>query len=86
MLVRCTLIADGPGPSEAIIGIRTREGGEEEVVLSKRQVHAGLVDIGAPILIEGDNVLIELPRETVSGRWRIWVDRSQTAEAAAAAE
>lgn len=80
MFVRCKLIAEGPGPSEAIISILAAEGHEEEVVLSKRQVRDNRVDVGAALLVEGNRLLVELPRETASGRWRIWVDRAQTVQ------
>lgn len=86
MFVRCTLIAEGPGPSEAIISIKTAEGDEEEVVLSKRQVHSDMIDVGTPLLVEGDRLLVELPRESASGRWRIWVHKAQATEPAMAAE
>lgn len=86
MFVRCTLIADGPGPSEAIISIRTADGHEEEVVLSKRQVHKDMIDVGTPLLAEGDRLLVELPRESASGRWRIWVSKDRVVEPAMAAE
>lgn len=80
MFVRCKLIAEGPGPSEVIIGIQPAEGPEEEVVLSKRQVHDNMVDVGTALLAEGNKLLIELPRESASGRWRIWVDKAQTVQ------
>ncbi len=86
MFVRCTEIADGPGPSEAIVGIRTADGTQEEVVLSKRSIHNHLVEIGSPLLTESGKSLIELPRESLSGRWRIWVPASDVVEMPVAAE
>lgn len=77
MRVKFTFLADGPGPSETVIGIRTVGGHQEEVVLSKRLVGGGGVEIGTPLLQEEDRILVELPRESTSGRWRIWVPVSE---------
>lgn len=77
MRIRFTHLADGPGPSETVIGIRTIEGHQEEVVLSRRLVDGQGVDIGTPLLQEEDKLLVELPRESASGRWRIWVAASE---------
>lgn len=76
MFVRCEILAEGPGPAEAIIGITTADGSREEVILAERLVRQGAISVGMPILNEPDRVLVELPRETVSGRWRIWVQTS----------
>lgn len=77
MLIRCTLIADGPGPSEAVIGVATTGGGQEEVVISKRLLHDGGIEVGSPLLKKERAYLIELPRESETGRWRIWVPETE---------
>ena len=84
MLLKCILIADGPGPSEAVARIESVDNRLEEVVLSKKLVQNGQIDIGSPLLSEENRVLVELPREAVSGRWRIWVPRSQVVSLEAA--
>jgi hypothetical protein len=81
MIVKCEMIAEGPGPSEATVGILTVEGYREEVVLAKRMLHHGTMNIGSPLLHEKGRYLIELPRETASGRWRIWIPESEVADA-----
>lgn len=78
MLVRCEILATGPGPSEAIIGITTADGSRQEVIVAARLVRDGAISVGSPLLKEGGNTLVELPRETVSGRWRIWVPAEAT--------
>lgn len=80
MRIRGTHIADGPGPSEVIVGILTVEGTREEVVLSKRLFQEGRVHVGSALLQEKDRYLIELPREAASGRWRIWIPASEVIE------
>jgi hypothetical protein len=62
---------DGPVSSEAVITINT-ELGQEDVVVHKSQVTDQGVEVGI-IAKKNGSALIELPRETVSGRWRVWV-------------
>lgn len=81
MFVKVSHIADGPGPSETMVGVRTSDGQTEEVVLSRRHAEGGRIDVGSPLLEKGENYLIELPRESTSGRWRVWVSHSETVSA-----
>lgn len=78
MFVKFTHIADGPGPSESIVGVMTADGQLEEVVLSKRHIENGYLNVGAPLLTRDENYLIELPRESTTGRWRVWVPHAET--------
>jgi hypothetical protein len=75
--IKITRRESGPIPSEAVVTIPTTTGTEEVVVhtsqASEESVEAGYIGE------EGDRVLVELPRETVSGRWRIWVPRNAVA-------
>lgn len=71
--VRITHREDGPIPSETVVTITTTTG-PEEVVVHASQATADTVEAGF-IGREGDRVLVELPRETVSGRWRVWIPK-----------
>lgn len=77
MRLKFELLAEGPGPSETMIGIRTVEGKNEEVVISKKSVSGQGVEVGTPLQQDAERLLVELPRESLSGRWRIWVPRSE---------
>ena len=77
MLIKCTPVADGPGPSEATVSILTIDGVREEVVLSKRVLHGNAMNVGASLHHEAGRYLIELPRESATGRWRIWIPESE---------
>ena len=77
MLVRFSEIAQGFGPSELLVGVLTVEGKQEEVVISRRHADNGGIDVGSPIIDEPGRCLIELPRESIAGRWRIWIPRSE---------
>jgi hypothetical protein len=70
-LVRCT-IQPGLIESEKVAIIPTAEGGEEEVIVSSRVASQNAIR-AAEVGRQGEKVLIELPRESTTGRWRLWV-------------
>jgi hypothetical protein len=80
MLVKCRFMADA-GPTEAVVEIVTKEG-SEEVVIQKRLVQRNALEIGNVLGTEGAFSLVELPRETTSGRWRVWVPREEVLQTA----
>ncbi len=71
--INCEIV-EGLMPLEKVARIRTADGEVEEVavpsqqVTDNRQLHAS--ELGR----DGDKVLIELPREAASGKWRLWID------------
>ena len=69
----------GIHPNEVVLSIPTKDG-VERLVVHRRSVHDSALEIGYPISEEGDYYLIELPRETMSGLWRIWVPKSALQE------
>ena len=71
-LVKCDVLAAGPGPSEKVVEIATSEGREEVVLHSSTLDTQGRMEVGVLGYL-GDRALIELPRESASGRWRVWV-------------
>lgn len=78
MLLICDSVTDGMGPQESIVTIRTTQGPEEVAVYS------GLVDgrklqVGR-ICADDGRVLVELPRESATGKWRVWVEKSVISE------
>ncbi len=68
----------GPIPSETVVAIRTTSGSTEEAIVHVSQVDDSGVEVGF-IEQRGDEVLVELPRETLRGRWRLWVPKSAVA-------
>lgn len=81
MYIKCRPLNAGPGPSEQIVGIETKNG-QEQVVLSARTLVNGYLSVGEPLMKEGQMYLVELPRESASGRWRVWVRDSETSDTA----
>lgn len=68
-------IEEGLHPSELVVTIRTAEGDTEEVAVDRRLVNdrrLKVYTVGA----DRDRVLVELPRETLSGSWRVWMPLS----------
>lgn len=67
-------LGEGLHPSEVIVSIATSQG-DQQVAVDRRSV----VDHKLKAYVVGqidDQVLVELPRETVSGAWRVWVSSS----------
>lgn len=68
-------VSDGLMPNEKIARIETADGKSEDVAVSAKNIEGNQLkafEIGR----EGGNVLVELPRESASGRWRVWVKAS----------
>ncbi len=75
MRVKVKEESEGIHPSEVVVSIPTMDG-EERVVVPRRSLQGGGLEVGYPISQEDDRYLIELPRETMRGLWRIWIDQS----------
>ena len=74
MRVKIQNQSPGLHPSEVVVGLRTTEG-IERLVVHKRSIREDGLDIGYPISDNQNQYLIELPRETQSGAWRVWVSK-----------
>ncbi len=72
--IKCEIV-EGFTPVEKIARIQGADGKIEEVAVPVQSIAANHL-LAAVIGREGNNVLVELPRESASGRWRMWVDHS----------
>lgn len=72
MRVKIQKIGSSGHPSEVLVTVHTTDG-EEQLIVHTRSIQDGTLDIGFPINSRDSEHLIELPRETVSGAWRVWV-------------
>ena len=68
-------IQDGLVPTERIVRVENADGEIEEVAVSARNIKDNRL-IASEIGRHEGRVLVELPRESASGRWRIWVKDS----------
>ena len=76
-------VARGEGglhPSEVVVAIQTREGPQYLVVDNRSLSGGDYLQVGYPIRRDGDEYLIELPRETTAGSWRVWVNKREIQE------
>jgi hypothetical protein len=78
MLIKFESRREGRVPLEAVVAIPTARGQTEEVA-----VHRGyLVEGGLEVTYIGERdglLLVELPNQIMSGRWRVWVTKSAVA-------
>lgn len=72
MKVRVTQEGSSTHPSEVVVRVDTTSG-PERLVVHQRSIKDNGLDIGYPINKEDERYLVELPRETISGSWRVWV-------------
>lgn len=63
---------DALHPSEIVVTVSTVNG-RESLVVDRSSVTDDTIEVGQPIGSELKKVLVELPRETNSGSWRVWV-------------
>lgn len=74
-LVKCESARPGPGPGEVAVTFLDCDGAVVNVVVASNQVSGHYLITSRPLDVDGEEVLIELPREADSGSWRVWVDR-----------
>ena len=74
-------IVDGLMPAEKIALVESAEGQIEEIAVSNENL-SGQSLIADEIGRHEGKMLVELPRETASGRWRIWVKDSALQQSA----
>ena len=72
--VNCSFV-DGLMPNEKIARIKGADGRLEEVEVSTLNIENNKL-LAFVVGKRGEDVLIELPRESTSGRWRMWVNQS----------
>lgn len=73
MRVKVQEIGAALHPSEVVVQVKTVKG-VENLTVDKRSISASSLSVGSPIARSEDkHSLIELPRETMSGAWRVWV-------------
>jgi hypothetical protein len=74
MRVKIEEVGAGQHPSEKIVKIETTDG-PEQLVVDQRSIQDQSLDVGYPVGNHNGHLLVELPRETFRGAWRVWVDK-----------
>jgi hypothetical protein len=68
-------VEDGLHPNEVVVTIRTAENQTEEVAVDRGLVENNRLRASA-VGSQHERVLVELPRETLSGSWRVWMPKT----------
>jgi hypothetical protein len=79
MRLKVEKISEGLHPSETIVSIRTVSGAQR-VVVSTRSIDNSSIPVGWPLGTMDQTTLVELPRETEAGAWRVRVPSDQLIE------
>jgi hypothetical protein len=53
------------------------DGSKETVIVDRRSILNNTIEVGYPVGSDQGRYLIELPRETTTGQWRIWVKANE---------
>ena len=85
MRIKVEEVGNGLHPSEVVVSVKTTDGAERLVVDRRSLSESRSLEIGYPIDSRDDLLLVELPRETTTGSWRVWVHASETVREPAAA-
>ena len=78
--VRIRILGPGFHPNELFVAVVTEDGSEEKLVVDRRSIAEESISIGYPVDYSENAYLIELPRESVRGTWRVWVPRASLTE------
>jgi hypothetical protein len=73
--IRIEQLGEGQHPSEIVVAVRTADGSLEKLIVDRRSIRDNSLEVGYPVGENGANLLVELPRESVRGVWRVWVPR-----------
>jgi hypothetical protein len=75
MRVSIEEVEAGQHPSEKVVKIHTVDG-PVHLIVDHRSIQQQSLDVGFPVAQHDDKFLIELPRESIRGVWRVWVDKA----------
>lgn len=78
MRVKVEEVGNGLHPSEVVVSVRTTDGSERLVVDRRSLSSDHSLEVGYPIDNRDGLFLVELPRETTTGSWRVWVPEAET--------
>jgi hypothetical protein len=73
--VKVRQVRDGLHPNEVVVAFDNAEGTQETLVVDRRSLRGDTIRVGYPVGSDQANgrLLVELPRETMRGQWRVWV-------------
>lgn len=83
MRIRLASSKESTHPNELIVSLNTIDG-LEKLVVHKRSIENNSISVGYPIDANETGYLVELPIETLTGSWRVWIPKEEALEASAA--
>ncbi len=75
--IRVQILGEGQHPSERMVSVTMADGSKETVIVDRRSILNNTIEVGYPVGSDQGRYLIELPRETTTGQWRIWVKANE---------
>lgn len=81
--IKVEAAGEGQHPSEIVVAVQTAEGAEK-LVVDRRSLRGNTLEVGYPVGERDAFLLVELPRESMRGLWRVWVPREVFLEETAA--
>jgi|ETNmetMinimDraft_30_1059905.scaffolds.fasta_scaffold111274_1 hypothetical protein len=80
MRIYVKTLSAGLGPGEVVVEVETASGSTEQVIMHSDDIleedTGETIEVGYPIHSSKNKSLVELPSESISGRWRVWVPSS----------
>lgn len=76
MHLKVQRLGEGLHPSEMVVTVATKDG-PEELVVDPHSLQGDSLEIGYPVGRDGELLLVELPRQTARGAWRVWVQQGE---------
>jgi hypothetical protein len=76
MRVKVEEVGLGLHPNQVLVEIQTVNGPETVALNRHSLMRNNAIEVGHPISKHGQYRLIELPAETSSGAWRVWIDQN----------
>jgi len=73
--IKIQVLGEGQHPSEVFVAVRTADGVVENVIVDHHSIDNDTLEVGFPVGGDEKRFLVELPRETVNGQWRVWMRR-----------
>jgi hypothetical protein len=80
MRLKVENISEGLHPSEVVVSVNGKDGPISLVLDPSVIFEDNTVNVGWPVATDGKFFLVELPRETMNGSWRIWVPSNELEE------
>jgi hypothetical protein len=74
MRIKIQEVGKGLHPSEVVVQVNAVER-PERLIVDRRSIENNTIEIGYPISKSNGYLLVELPRETIGGTWRVWITK-----------